>query len=89
MTIPTIAFGFLIATVYGVIFHLIRGGGFGKLILYILLAWIGFWIGQILANQLDLTFLRLGPLNLGMATIFSFITILVGYWLSLVDLRKK
>jgi hypothetical protein len=89
MTIPSIAFGFLIATVYGVIFHLIRGGGFGKLILYILLAWIGFWIGQILANQLDLTFLRLGSLNLGMATIFSFMTILIGYWLSLVDLRKK
>ena len=89
MSIPSIVFGFLIATIYGVIFHLIRGGNFGRLILYIILAWIGFWIGQFLANQLELTFLRVGSLNLGMATIFSIITILIGYWLSLVDLRKN
>lgn len=85
MTIPSIIIGIVISSLYGVAFHLWRGGGLGRLILYIVLAWIGFWIGHIIGNSQDWTFVSLGPLRLGTATLGAIITLGFGYWLSLVE----
>ena len=85
MTIPSIIIGIVISSLYGVAFHLWRGGGLGRLILYIVLAWIGFWIGHIIGNSQGWTFVSLGPLRLGAATVGSIITLGFGYWLSLVE----
>ena len=87
MTIPSIIIGIVISSLYGVVFHFWRGGGLGRLILYIVLAWIGFWIGHIVGNSQNLTFVSLGPLRLGAATIGAIITLGFGYWLSHVERR--
>ncbi len=89
MTLPAFLFGTLISILYGVAFHLFRGGNFGRLILFILLGWIGFWVGHVIAANFDWAFASLGPLHLGIATISSFLFLLIGNWLSLVDVRKK
>ena len=80
VTLPAFIFGGVIATLYGTAFHLIRGGGLGQLFIYILLSWIGFWAGQFIAEQLNWSFLNLGPLHLGIATISSLILMIIGYW---------
>ena len=85
MTIPSIIIGIVISSIYGVAFHLWRGGGFGRLILYIVLAWIGFWIGHLIGFNQNWTFASLGPLRLGTATVGAVITLGFGYWLSLVE----
>jgi len=85
MTLPSIIIGILISSLYGVAFHLWRGGSLGRLILYIILAWIGFWAGHLIGNALDWTFFSLGPLRLGMATLGAGITLGFGHWLSLVE----
>lgn len=85
MTIPSIIIGFVISSLYGAVFHLWRGEGLGRMILYIILAWIGFWLGHFAGNALDWTFLSLGPLRLGAATLGAALTMGVGYWLSLVE----
>lgn len=85
MTIPSILIGIIISSLYGVVFHLWRGGGIGRLIFYIILAWIGFWIGHIVGNYFELTILSLGPLRLGTATLGTIITLGFGYWLSLIE----
>ena len=85
MTIPAYFLGFLISTLYGAVFHLLRGGSFGRLLLYIILGWAGFWSGQIAATLLTWNIFSLGPLRLGMATLGSLIFLGVGYWLSLID----
>lgn len=85
MTIPSIIIGFVISSLYGAVFHLWRGDGLGRLILYIVLAWIGFWLGHFIGNAFGLTFFSLGPLRWGAATLGSAITLGVGYWLSLVE----
>jgi len=85
MTIPSIIIGIVISSLYGAVFHLWRGDGLGRLILYIILAWIGFWLGHLVGNALGWTFFSLGPLRLGTATIGAAITLGVGYWLSLVE----
>lgn len=87
MTPPSLVIGFLIASIIGTFFHLIRGSGPGRLILILLLAWIGFWGGHALGNHWEFNFFSLGPIRLGMAIICCFIGSGIGYWLSLVDLN--
>jgi hypothetical protein len=84
MTIPAIFFGVLVSTCIGAGFHLIKGGSLGRLFLYILLAWIGFWVGHLIGEFLNWTFLSIGPLHFGTALVGCFLFLLVGYWLSLI-----
>ena len=85
MTIPSIIIGVIISTLYGVAFHLWRDGGLGRLLVYIILAWIGFWVGHIIGNSAGWTFVSLGPLRLGTATLGSALALGFGYWLSLIE----
>lgn len=89
MTLPSLLFGALIASLYGAGFHLWRGGGFGRLMLYLILAWAGFWAGHLIGARLEWTFANIGPLNLGMATLVSVLFLAVGHWLSLVEVQRK
>ncbi len=89
MTLPAFLLGFVLSTLYGAAFHLWRGGSLGRLIFYLALSWAGFWIGQFLAELLGWSFLSVGPLHLGMATLVSAIFLLAGYWLSLVEVQRK
>ncbi|HEY5571788.1 MAG TPA: hypothetical protein VIK64_02135 [Anaerolineales bacterium] len=89
MSLPSLLFGFLISTLYGAVFHLWRGGGAGRLSLYLISAWIGFWAGHLLADRTGWTFASIGPLHLGMATLLSVIFLFTGHWLSLVDPSPK
>ncbi len=85
MTIPALLFGLLLASLYGTLFHLWRGGSGGRILLYVLLSWVGFWLGHFIGDLLDWGFGSLGALHLGTATLGSALLLLVGYWLSLVD----
>jgi hypothetical protein len=53
------------------------------------LGWAGFWLGQFIATQLGWTFVSLGTLHLGMATLLSAVFLFGGYWLSLVEVERK
>ncbi len=88
MTLPALLLGIIISTLYGAIFHLWRGGSLGRLFLYECLSWIGFWIGQIIAEKLSWQFFSLGPLHLGLATLLSWIFLFIGYWLSIVPKKN-
>jgi uncharacterized membrane protein YeaQ/YmgE (transglycosylase-associated protein family) len=85
MSIPTLFLGLILSTLYGAIFHLWRGGNAGRLLLYLILSWIGFWIGQLVGNLLNVSFDTLGQLHLLFATLGSLIFLAIGFWLSLVQ----
>jgi hypothetical protein len=89
MTLPAFLFGMLVATVYGTSYHLIRGGGPGKLVLDVIFSWIGFWLGNILASFTGWTFWSMGPLHLGFASIASLLIIILGNWLTIPKKGKK
>jgi hypothetical protein len=89
MTIPALIIGVVISTLYGAVFHLLRGGSLGRLILYIMLSWLGFWIGNSIGEQMGWIFWSMGPLRLGMATLGSVVFLGVGYWLSLVKVERS
>ncbi len=89
MSTPMLLLGLIISTLFGALFHLWRGGGSGRLLLYLILSWVGFWAGHLLAAQLGWTFDRLGQLHLGSASLGALLFLGVGYWLSLVEIQKK
>jgi uncharacterized membrane protein YeaQ/YmgE (transglycosylase-associated protein family) len=88
MPIPTLFLGLILSTLYGALFHLWRGGNAGRLLLYLILSWIGFWLGQLIGNYLKISFDTLGQLHLVIATLGSLIFLAIGYWLSLVQVEK-
>jgi hypothetical protein len=89
MSLPHLLFGIVLSTLYGAAFHLWRGGGVGRLALYLILGWAGFWVGHFLGNYLGWTFGSIGPLRLGSATLSSITFLGLGYWLSLVEVAPK
>lgn len=88
MPIPTLILGLILSTLYGALFHLWRGGNAGRLLLYLLLAWIGFWVGQFIGNLLNISIDTLGQLHIVSATLGSLVLLFIGYWLSLVRVDK-
>jgi hypothetical protein len=89
MTLPSLVLGFVIATLYGAGFHLYRGGGAGRLILYLFLSWVGFWIGNTIASSAGWRFGQVGPINVLTGSMVSLIFLGIGHWLSLVEVEKK
>ena len=89
MTLPAFILGVLLSTLYGMAFHLWKGGGLGRLILYLILGWAGFWLGHFLASSQNWSFDSLGALHFGAATIGAILFLLVGHWLSLVEVTRK
>jgi len=89
MTLPAFLFGFCIATLLGGIFHLIRGGGLGRFLLDMILSWVGFVLGHILASRLGWAFIDVGPLHLGLAFVGSIVFLVIGHWLSQIQVEKN
>jgi lysylphosphatidylglycerol synthetase-like protein (DUF2156 family) len=89
MTLPSLVLGFLIATLLGAFLHLILGGGLGRLALYLLMGWTGFWVGQAVASQLEWSFDRLGQIHLMTASIVCVFFILLGHYFSLIQREMK
>ena len=88
MTLPAFLFGFLISTLYGAFFHLWKDGGPGRLFLYVVLSWAGFWAGHSIGAQIGWGVWQLGPLRFGMASLGSVLFLFIGHWLSKVKVDK-
>lgn len=88
VTTPALLIAFLIASLYGVFYHLLRGGGVKRLFLYLLLAWLGFAIGQFLGLWRGWHVFPLGPIELGLGTLGSLLVLLVGDWLSRIRVKQ-
>jgi len=83
MSLPAIFFGMILATIYGSAYHLLRGGGLGRLIFDLLLAWAGFWLGQVLADLFGFHLFRVGQINMAAASIICLLFLIAGNWLRL------
>jgi hypothetical protein len=89
MTLPAVLFGIVLSSAYGTAFHFWKGGHANKLILFVILAWAGFWVGHIVGGLIGWRFAAVGPLNTGMATVGSVLFLFVGEWLSRVEISQK
>lgn len=89
MTLPSIVLGLIISFLIGALFHLWRDGGPWRLVLYLVLSVAGFAAGQLLGIWRGWVVFPLGPLDLGLGGAGSIVFLGIGYWLSLVELRRE
>lgn len=87
MTLPAYLLGLVYALLLGSLFHVWRDGGIGRLLLYLVLSVLGAAAGQWGGMLLHVSFFPVGTLNLGLVTLGSLLFLLVGYWLSLVEIH--
>jgi len=83
MSTTAVLFGMLIATLYGSLFHLWRGGSLARLLVFIVMSWIGFWSGQLLAERMGWLFWSIGSIHIGFASVGSVIFLAIATWLGL------
>ena len=87
MTIPSLIFAFLIASLYGALYHLIRGGGLGRLLLFLILGWVGFALGHLIGVWQGWLLFPVGELNWGLSTLGSLVMLVAGDWISRIRIR--
>ncbi len=82
MTTPALFFSFLLASLYGSIFHFWKGGGGEKLFMYLFLSWLGFALGHLFAEYIDFSLLMIGPISAGFGSVGSILLLSIGHWTS-------
>lgn len=87
MTAPAFLFSFLLASFLGAVFHFWKGGGGGRLLLNLILSWIGFSLGSWMGTSWELNFLMIGPISGGFGTLGSLILLFLGNWIAQLDTK--
>ena len=82
MTIASLFLGLLVALIPAFLWHFLSGGEFKRLLLLIVLSCVGFWLGHLFAVWQNWTFLKVGPIFLGTALLFSVAFVIGGSWLA-------
>jgi hypothetical protein len=82
ITASGLVLGFLLATAYGAGFHFILGGPPRKLVLYVLAAWIGFIIGHLIGDLLNVELFKLGAVHLFSASLGAWVALISSWFLS-------
>jgi hypothetical protein len=89
MTLPTLLFALLVALLYGALYHLLRDGSFWRLFLYFTLSIVGFVLGHLIGIWRGWTLLPLGSINLGLSSLGSLLVLIVGDWLSRIEVNER
>jgi hypothetical protein len=85
MTLPSLLLASLLVILFGALYHFVRGGGFWRLLLYLVLSGVGFAAGHFVGLWRGWLVFPVGSLNLGLSTAGSLILLLVGDWLSRME----
>ena len=89
MTLPALLFALLVALLYGALYHFVRGGGFGRLLLFFLLSAIGFALGHLIGMWRGWVWIPIGSINLGLSSIGSLLILVFGDWLTRIEVQEE
>lgn len=81
MTVPSLLLGFIVAILPATIFHFLRGGNGWRLLLFIGLSVVGFFLMQWLGGKLAWSMYPFGALDLGLGIVGSVLFVVLGDWL--------
>ena len=82
MTTPAYLISIILATLYGAVFHLYKGGAASRILLYVVSSWMGFIIGHNVSQIVGASIYSIGPLNAGMASLGSGLALVLAHWLA-------
>jgi len=86
---PTLTFGFVVATLYGSLFHLIFGGGAQRLINFIGAGWFGFAMGHFAGAWFDVSIFNIGALHFFSATLGALLALGITHALTLTRSQTR
>ena len=78
---PAVVLSIVVASLYGGLFHVLRGRKLTDFVLYWLASLIGFGLGQVLGNALNLGIMMIGLVHIVEASAISWVALLVARWL--------
>ena len=79
---PSLVFSFLLASLYGAVFHFIWGRRWRDLAVYWVVAVVGFGIGQALFDFLEISIYMIGQVRVVESTVVSWACLFVARWLN-------
>jgi hypothetical protein len=86
---PNLTFAFILATLYGAVFHLIFGGSARRLAIFLLSSWIGFGLGQVVGVMFQLDIFNVGALRVVSASLGAGIALIAAFLLTSNRTRKR
>ncbi len=89
MPSPTLAFAFILATLYGAAFHLIFGGDVRRMAVFLLASWIGFALGHIIGVMFAIDIFNIGALRIVSATLGALVALVATGFLTSKGMRKR
>ena len=79
---PNFTFAFILATLFGSVFHLIVGGDARRLALFLLSGWLGFGLGHSAGAAFEIRVFSLGELRIVPAVTGVLVALLVAHILT-------
>ncbi|MCY4070894.1 MAG: hypothetical protein OXG60_06315 [Chloroflexi bacterium] len=76
---PVFVFGFVLATLYGLGFHVAMGGSARRMVLFVTTSWVGFLLGQYIGNFIRIDLFRIGIVHLLPATVSAFVFLIFAH----------
>ncbi len=80
---PILLFAFVIATMFGLAFHVVLGGNARRMVLFIITSWLGFLLGQYAGGYLDISLPKIGILHLIPASVSAIALLIFAHFLTL------
>ena len=79
---PVFIFALIIATMYGLGFHLLMGGNARRLALFVATSWFGFWLGQYIGSAFEINLFKIGIIRLLPATLITLALLIFAHLLT-------
>jgi hypothetical protein len=78
---PPLVLSLIIAGAYAAFFNLWQKGSVKDLLLYLVVCWLGFGIGELVGDLLDVDILMIGQIHILEGTLGSWLLLLLVKWL--------
>ena len=79
---PIYVFAFVIATMYGLGFHVVMGGDARRMVLFIVTSWLGFLLGQYIGGHIEVALLKIGVVHLLPASVGAIVLLIFAHILT-------
>lgn len=80
---PALFLAGLLSSAYAAIFHIWRGKTLADLLLYLVAAWLGFGLGQVVGEAHRLGFFTIGSLHVLEGTVAAWFLLFAAHWLKI------
>ncbi len=86
---PILTFAFILATLFGAVFHLIFGGNARRLAVFLLFGWIGFALGHFVGIMFQVDLFNIGTLHVVSASLGALLSLIAALLLTAQRPRKR